>query len=80
MEFPKKEIFALLNDSTCAEIFKDRVVQFFVNIAKQQKVSRVYLNAQTNAVGFYEKLGFHRTGNEFMDAGIEHVRMERAIE
>jgi len=56
------------------------LVQFFLSMAKRKKMGLVYLNAQVTAVGFYEKLGFHRTGDVFMDADIEHVRMERESE
>ena len=33
------------------------------------------LNAQTHAVGFYERYGFRVEGDQFEDAGIPHVRM-----
>lgn len=33
------------------------------------------LNAQVAAVDFYRKFGFQVYGNEFMDAGIPHVKM-----
>ena len=33
------------------------------------------LNAQTHAQGFYERCGFVLDGEEFMEAGIPHVRM-----
>jgi len=33
------------------------------------------LNAQTSAVPFYEKFGFRVLGEEFMEAGIAHVKM-----
>ncbi len=36
----------------------------------------IWLNAQLYAVGFYEKLGFRAVGGIFLDAGIEHRRME----
>ncbi|MBA4141540.1 MAG: GNAT family N-acetyltransferase [Nitrosospira sp.] len=35
----------------------------------------VTLNAQTHAAGFYTRFGFRRVENEFLDAGIPHVRM-----
>jgi predicted GNAT family N-acyltransferase len=35
------------------------------------------LNAQVSAGGFYEKLGFVRYGDKFMEAGIEHIAMVR---
>ena len=39
----------------------------------------VYLNAQVQAIPFYEKAGFVAAGDEFMEAGISHVRMERTV-
>lgn len=37
--------------------------------------SRVYLNAQTDAVGLYAKFGFIAEGEPFEEAGIQHLRM-----
>lgn len=33
------------------------------------------LGAQTHAIGFYERLGFEKRGDEFLDAGIPHFEM-----
>lgn len=35
----------------------------------------VYLHAQIQAVGLYQKLGFEITGPEFEEAGIRHYKM-----
>jgi len=35
----------------------------------------VYLHAQIQALEFYEKLGFNKTGPEFEEAGIRHYKM-----
>lgn len=35
----------------------------------------VYLHAQTGAVGFYEKFGFDRVGDEFEECNIKHYEM-----
>ena len=43
--------------------------------AKKRQLSRVVLNAQTYAAGFYAKFYFQAVGEEFMDAGIPHVKM-----
>lgn len=51
------------------------LVRFLVGEARCSGLGRVYLNAQIDAVAFYEKLGFERTGAVFMEAGIEHVMM-----
>ena len=37
----------------------------------------VYLEAQTYAKGFYEKLGFHTISDEFILDGIPHIQMIR---
>jgi len=39
----------------------------------------VFLNAQTHALDFYRKSGFEPEGEEFMEAGIPHYRMTRAL-
>lgn len=38
-------------------------------------VARVKLGAQTQALGFYARLGFEACGPEFLDAGIPHRDM-----
>jgi predicted GNAT family N-acyltransferase len=40
-------------------------------------VTRARLGARTDALGFYEKLGFTAYGDVFDDAGIDHRMMER---
>lgn len=42
-------------------------------------VRDAYLGAQSHATGFYEKLGFAAEGEEFLDAGIAHRHMRRAL-
>jgi predicted GNAT family N-acyltransferase len=48
-------------------------------IAQQRTLSKVFLHAQTTAIGFYERHGFRVLGEEFMDAGIPHHYMERHL-
>ena len=43
--------------------------------AGRRQTRQVVLNAQIHAAGFYGKFGFRVVGEEFMDAGISHVRM-----
>jgi ElaA protein len=42
-------------------------------------VTEAYLGAQSHVTGFYEKLGFGVEGEEFLDAGIPHRHMRRAL-
>lgn len=43
--------------------------------ASQHGVQKLKLNAQTHAIPFYEKLGYHIISEEFLDAGIPHRTM-----
>lgn len=47
--------------------------------AKSNNFNRVHLNAQIAARRFYERLEFRACSEEFMEAGIPHIRMELAL-
>jgi predicted GNAT family N-acyltransferase len=49
----------------------------FVDEAAARGLTTLVLDAQTHAIGFYEKFGFVAEGEVFMDAGIPHRRMWR---
>jgi predicted GNAT family N-acyltransferase len=42
--------------------------------------SSVYLHAQRHAEGFYRKSGFVPVGEEFLEAGIPHIKMVREFD
>jgi 50S ribosomal protein L16 3-hydroxylase len=46
-----------------------------LNVARKRRMSAVKLDAQTHAVGFYQRHGFASAGEVFMDAGIPHQHM-----
>lgn len=52
-----------------------QMIRFTVGHAEVQGQNRCYLESQADKVGFYERLGFTAFGEEFMDAGIPHLRM-----
>lgn len=39
----------------------------------------VTLHAQVDAIGFYQRFGFHAHGEEFLEAGIRHRHMRRPL-
>ena len=45
----------------------------------QPDVRVARLGAQSHALGFYQRLGFVVVGPEYLDAGIPHFDMERAV-
>lgn len=48
-------------------------------IAREQRQTTLWCHAQLTAVPFYERLGYVSSGPMFLEAGIEHVRMECAL-
>lgn len=42
-------------------------------------VSHLSLHARSHVAGFYESLGFLRTGDEFTEVGIPHVKMVKSV-
>ena len=50
-----------------------------VLIKEKMNCKRIVMDAQTHAIGFYEKFGFEVTSEEFWEEGILHVAMERSI-
>ncbi len=48
-------------------------------IAQKMRLDSVKLDAQMQAVGFYEQHGFSTFGEVFMDAGILHQHMQRPL-
>lgn len=51
------------------------VLQALIEIARAKGITRCVLNAQTQALTFYERHGFVAEGGEFDDAGIAHRHM-----
>jgi predicted GNAT family N-acyltransferase len=48
-------------------------------IARERNHVRLWCNAQLTAVPFYEPLGYVASGPTFVEAGIEHVRMDYTL-
>ena len=55
------------------------LLQTLLDLAVRQGLPRVTLSAQTHALGFYERAGFHVVGKPFMDAGIPHRKMLKEL-
>ena len=48
-----------------------------IQIVKEKlNPKKLYIEAQTYAIGFYEREGFKVTSEEFLEDGIPHVKME----
>ena len=56
-----------------------RMLEALVEAARNRGDKEVMLNAQTQAEAFYQRYGFMREGEVFMEAGIPHIHMRRAL-
>jgi predicted GNAT family N-acyltransferase len=56
-----------------------RLLEALIERARARGMRRVALNAQRHAAAFYARFGFAIAGQEFMEAGIPHVAMEREL-
>ena len=50
-----------------------------LNIAREMQMTDLFLNAQLDAIEFYERFGFIVSGETFNDAGIPHKRMSLTL-
>lgn len=57
-----------------------RVLMYFAeNVARDRGYRKITMNARKTAMGFYEKLGYRKTGDEFLEVTIPHYLMEKSL-
>lgn len=56
-----------------------RLLDLLVREASHRGMIQLHLNAQVQAIPFYEKAGFKAEGSIFLEAGIPHRRMHRTL-
>jgi hypothetical protein len=59
--------------------FGTMIMNTLEDIALKHGILRVYLNSQKHAMPFYMKLGYEPEGDDFIEAGIEHVKMVKQL-
>ncbi|MFC1958609.1 GNAT family N-acetyltransferase [Chloroflexota bacterium] len=74
----KLERMAIMKTSRGSGIGK-RVVSFIEKELKARGIERIVLHAQYTSIDFYKKVGFKEIGLPFLEADIEHIRMEKNI-
>jgi len=57
----------------------NKILAALLQLAEHQKLPLVYLHAQARAIDFYLKTGFKTIGAPFMEAGIEHINLEKSL-
>ncbi|MDR4172385.1 GNAT family N-acetyltransferase [Bacillus nitratireducens] len=55
------------------------IIKALEEIARNKEAKKVKLHGQTQAEGFYEKLGYQTSSDVFMEDGIEHILMMKEL-
>lgn len=55
------------------------VVRALEESGRELGLDRIELHAQTHALAFYQRLGYEPYGEEYVEAGIPHVSMDKAL-
>jgi len=76
--YGKLERIAVLKEHR-GKSYGTQIITYMEKIILNNGYEKSLLNAQTHATNFYEKLGYHVISDEFMDAGIPHVTMEKRL-
>lgn len=69
---------AVLNDLQGKGIGR-ALMNFAENIARDRGFRTICMHARSNAVGFYEKVGYRIVGDQFMEVTIPHYVMEKKL-
>jgi len=56
-----------------------KLVAFAEDVARNLGRKKMVLNARKSVVGFYEKLGYQRSGGEFVEVTIPHQKMQKNL-
>lgn len=55
------------------------LLEALLDYARDMHYPEVTVNAQVQALPFYRRFGFEQEGEEFLDAGIPHIRMRLSL-
>jgi predicted GNAT family N-acyltransferase len=55
------------------------LMNFAENIARDRGYKMITMHARKNVIGFYEKMHYRKTGEEFVEITIPHYRMEKRL-
>jgi predicted GNAT family N-acyltransferase len=69
---------AVLNDLQGKGVGR-ALMQFAENLARDRGFKKITMHARKNSLGFYEKMGYKRVGNEFQEITIPHYVMEKQL-
>jgi len=53
-----------------------KMIQALMDYGRKNSITDFHVSSQITAVGFYKKMGFEPFGEEFLEAGIKHIKMK----
>ncbi|WP_042224669.1 GNAT family N-acetyltransferase [Oceanobacillus manasiensis] len=77
-EYGKLERICILKEHR-GKAYGSQMISAMEDIILSNGYKKAKLNAQTQALPFYERLGYKTISGEFMDAGIPHVTMVKDL-
>ena len=69
---------AVINDLQGKGIGK-ALMNFAENLARDRGYRKITMHARKDSTGFYEKMGYKKSGHEFIEITIPHVLMEKKL-
>lgn len=55
------------------------IMEYMFDYCLMKNIKTIYISAQVQALSFYEKLGFIKFGDIFLDANIPHYKMKKNL-
>ncbi len=55
------------------------ILIFAENVARDRGFKKICMHARKTALGFYEKLGYVKIGDEFVEVTVPHYEMEKML-
>lgn len=53
-----------------------KMIQALMDHGRKYSITDFHVSSQITAIGFYRKMGFEPSGEEFLEAGIKHINMK----
>jgi predicted GNAT family N-acyltransferase len=73
-DYVKLERIAILKEYR-GNGFGRELTNFLINYCNKKGFNEIHINSQIYVSNFYEKLGFKKIGEKFLEANIEHIEM-----
>jgi predicted GNAT family N-acyltransferase len=53
-----------------------KMIKALMDYGRKNAITDFHVSSQVTAVGFYKKMGFEPSGEEFLEAAIKHINMK----